>query len=76
MNNPKETIQRLCVLADYVVTNGGENQYILDAIDAVRENELLEDALKLACNDIWIMNSGEKMPVYYIEKYKHMAEEQ
>ncbi len=71
-----ETIQKLCELADYVVTNGGENDYILSAIDSIRELEVTQKALGLVCNEVWVLTTGEKMPVSYIESFMKEAREQ
>ena len=70
-----ETIQKLCELSDYVVTNGGENDCILSAIESIRELEVTQKALALACNEIWVLTTGRKMPVFYIESFMKEARE-
>ena len=71
-----ETIQKLCELADYVVTNGGEADYIFSAIDSIRELGVTQKALILACYEVWMLNAGRKLPVSYIESFMKEAREQ
>ena len=48
------------------------NEYVAWLIGIIAESQ---EALMLACNDIWILNGGEKMPVSYIEKYNKQAKD-
>ena len=39
----------------------------------LKEIELRDKALKLACNELWLFHDAEKMPSYYIGKFNEEA---
>lgn len=73
MIESKRLIAELSELADFAVTNGGEDKYILDAIEAIRELHVTKKALELACNEFWILSTGKGMPISYINSFMEQA---